>query len=395
MQDRKIRWLTALTCSMVAVDTLFYSAIGPLLPLLASTHELSTAQLGLVSGAFGAGAIAGALLSAYLVGRMGVRPVAVVGLLTLAVASLAFGFVDGFGALALARLVAGASSALSWGAAFAWLVLATPHARRGRAIGTLFGTSVIGAATGPALGSLAATVGLGIVFTGIACLAVLIGLWALAEPAAAPGPSPTELSLATARTIMLPALACGLGVVALGLMLFAALVVLAPLGLDRLGWNPRAVGAVFLLAALAEAAVHPVLGRWSDASGPGVPVRAGLTASAVLLLALTLTGGNPWLLASLVVLAAACFNATVTPGAALFSGRAAQAGVGPGVAFGAVNFAWSLGYALGASLAGVLAGAFGEQTAYLALGAVCILALLITHRTPYLSTTAMPPFGGT
>ncbi|WP_310529692.1 MFS transporter, partial [Nocardioides sp.] len=199
---------------MVAVDTLFYSAIGPLLPLLASTHELSTAQLGLVSGAFGAGAIAGALLSAYLVGRMGVRPVAVVGLLTLAVASLAFGFVDGFGALALARLVAGASSALSWGAAFAWLVLATPHARRGRAIGTLFGTSVIGAATGPALGSLAATVGLGIVFTGIACLAVLIGLWALAEPAAAPGPSASELSLATARTIVRPALAWGLGVAA-------------------------------------------------------------------------------------------------------------------------------------------------------------------------------------
>lgn len=390
MRDRKMRRLSALTCSMVAVDTLFYSAIGPLLPLLASTHELSQAQLGLVSGAFGAGAIAGALLSAYLVGRIGVRPVAVLGLLTLGAASLAFGFGNGFGALALARLAAGASSALSWGAAFAWLVLATPHARRGRAIGTLFGTSVIGAAMGPVLGSLAATVGVGVVFTAIACLAALIGLWALVEPAAAPGPSASELSLATVRTIMRPPLAWGLGVVALGLMLFAALVVLAPLGLDRLGWSPRAVGAVFLLAALAEAAVHPMLGRWSDASGPGAPVRAGLTASVVLLLALTLTGGNPWLLAPLVVLAAACFNATVTPGAALFSGRAAQAGVGPGVAFGAVNFAWSLGYALGASLAGVLAGAFGERIAYLALGAVCFLAVLIAQRTPYLSTAPMP-----
>ena len=380
---------------MVAVDTVFYSAIGPLLPLLADTHGLSQARVGLISGAFGAGAMAGALLSAYLVGRIGVRPVAVVGLLTLAAASVAFGLGDGFGALALARLAAGASSALSWGAAFAWLVLATPHARRGRAIGTLFGASVIGAATGPALGSLAATVGVGVVFTAVACLAVLIALWALAEPTAAPGPSATELSLTTARTILSPPLAWGLGVVALGLMLFAALVVLAPLGLDRLGWSPRAVGAVFLLAALAEAAVHPVLGRWSDAAGPGAPVRAGLTASVVLLVALTLAGGSPWLLAALVVLAAACFNATVTPGAALFSGRAAHAGVGAGVAFGAVNFAWSLGYALGASLAGAVAGAFGEETAYLALGVVCGLALLGTRRTPHLAPTvaAAPPGG--
>ena len=124
-------------------------------------------------------------------------------------------------------------------------------------------------------------------------------------------------------------------------------------------------------------------------------MRAGLTASVVLLVALTLAGGSPWLLAALVVLAAACFNATVTPGAALFSSRAAHAGVGPGVAFGAVNFAWSLGYALGASLAGAVAGAFGEETAYLALGVVCALALLGTRRTPHLSptATAVPPAG--
>lgn len=385
-----MRRLTALTCSMVAVDTLFYSAIGPLLPLLARSHGLSEAQLGLVSGAFGAGAIAGAVLSAYLVGRFGVRPVAVVGLLVLAGSSLAFGLADGFGALALARLGAGASSALSWGAAFAWLVLATPLDRRGRAIGTLFGTSVVGAAAGPALGSLAATVGVGVVFTAVAGLAVLIGLWALAEPAAAPGPSANELTLATARTIFRPTLLWGLGVVALGVTLFAALVVLAPLALDRLGWGARAVGAVFLLAALAEAAVHPAVGRWSDASGPGAPVRAGLAASVVLLLALAMAGGSPWLLAPLVVLAAACFNATVTPGAALFSGRASLAGVGPGVAFGAVNFAWSVGYALGASLAGALAEAFGDRAAYLALGAVCVLALLVTRRTPYLSAPSAP-----
>ena len=45
---------------------------------------------------------------------------------------------------------------------------------------------------------------------------------------------------------------------------------------------------------------------------------------------------------------------------------------------------------LGASLAGALAGALGDRTTYLALGVVCVLALLVIRRTPHLSTTAVP-----
>ena len=66
---------------MVVVDTLFYTAIGPLVPLLARTYGLSKAEIGTMSGPFGLGAIARSVLSAYLVGRIEVRPVAVAGLL--------------------------------------------------------------------------------------------------------------------------------------------------------------------------------------------------------------------------------------------------------------------------------------------------------------------------
>jgi predicted MFS family arabinose efflux permease len=366
---------------MVVVDTLFYTAIGPLVPLLARTFGLSKAEVGVVSGAFGLGAIAGAVVSAYLVGRIGVRPVALTGLFALSAASLAFGLGGGFWALTLARFGAGVSSALSWGAAFAWLVSSSPEERRGQAIGALFGTAVFGAVAGPALGGIAAAVGVATAFAGVAAVSALVGLWALLEPSPAPGPSATRLSFGTVRKVLESPLPTGLWLVALGPMLLAALVVLAPLNLDRLGWDAQAVGVAFFAAALAEAAAHPLLGRWSDAAGPGAPVRAGLVASALVLLALALTGGSPWLLALLVVLAGASFNATVTPGTALFSGGAEKAGADRGTIFGAVNFAWSLGYALGAPIAGAIAGTFGDRAAYLCAATVCLFALSSIRRT--------------
>jgi predicted MFS family arabinose efflux permease len=370
---------------MVAVDTLFYTAIVPLVPLFAQELGLTKAEVGVLSGVFGAGAIAGSVLSAYLVGRIGVRPVAVAGLVTLSASSVAFGIGDGFWVLVLARLAAGVSSALSWGAAFAWLVSATPEEKRGRAIGALFGTAVFGAVAGPALGGLAGAIGIPPAFAAVAGVAVLVGFWAAVEPSPAPSAEASRPSIGTLRRSLFRAeLTIGLWLVALGPLLLGVLVVLAPLGLDRLGWGAAAVGGTFFVAALAEAAAHPLLGRWSDEAGPRAPVRAGLVASTLALLALALVGGpwagGPWLLALLVVLAGATFNATVTPGTALFSSGAEKAGADQGPIYGAVNFAWASGYAVGAPLAGALAGAAGDWAAYLAAAAVCLLTLIVTRR---------------
>ncbi len=372
---------------MVVVDTLFYTAIGPLVPLLTETFGLSKGAVGVLSGAFGVGILAGAAPGAYVIARIGVRPVAIVGLLVLSAASLAFGFGDGFWSLTLARFGAGVSSAFSWGAAFAWLLSATSEDHRGRAIGAIFGTAVFGAVAGPALGGLAASVGIATAFAGVASVTALVGLWALIEPSAAPGASATRISFVALRKILKPPLPTGLWLVALGPMLLAALVVLAPLELDRLGWGAAAVGAVFLLAALAEAVIHPALGRWSDKGGVRTPIGTGLIAIVLVLLALALVSGNPWAespwpFAFLVVLAGATFNTTVTPGTALFSGGAEKAGVDRGTVFGAVSFAWAGGYAIGAPIAGVLGGAFGDWASYLCAGAACLVTLSLIRRLP-------------
>ncbi|HEV8044705.1 MAG TPA: MFS transporter, partial [Rubrobacter sp.] len=285
------------------------------------------------------------------------------------------------------RLAAGFGSALSWVAAFTWLVARVSEERRGQTIGTLLSAAVAGVLLGPVLGSAAATFGISSVFALLSTGGLLVALWAWRTPA--PGPSTVKRPLSevlvafsrpgTAPAGLMPRLATGLLFISLSPLLFGALAVLAPLELARLGWGAVAIGAVFLVAALFEAVAHPMLGRWSDRSGFRPPILAGLLASFAILITL------PWapvalLFAFLVVLAGVAFNAPLVPGTVLFTHGAEKAGIEAAVAFGATNFAWASGYAAGALLGGGLADLGGDALSYLSLATVCLFALLLLRR---------------
>ena len=182
------------------------------------------------------------------------------------------------------------------------------------------------------------------------------------------------------QPILQPRLATGLWLIGLSPLLFSALAVLVPLELSRLGWGAAAVGAVFLVSAAFEAAVHPLLGRWSDRAGYLRPVVAGLLVSVGILLALPWVG-NPWILGLLVLLASGAFNATLVPGTALFSRGTEKAGMEGALAFGVTNFAWASGYAVGAPLGGTLADLGGDALSYLFLTVVCLLTLVLLRKT--------------
>ena len=243
----------------------------------------------------------------------------------------------------------------------------------------MISAAVFGALLGPALGSVAAIVGLIPAFAAVSVVGVGISLWAAVEPA--PGPAERRPLLGMLRSLLRPDLATGLWFIALSPLLFSVLAVLIPLELSRLGWGAAAVGAVFFASAAFEAMVHPLLGRWSDRVGYRSPVLAGLLASVGILLALPLVA-NPWVLGLLVVLASGAFNATLVPGTALFSRGTEKLGVEGAVAFGATNFAWATGYAVGAPLGGALADLRGDALSYLCLTAVCVLTLLLLRKTP-------------
>lgn len=372
-----MRRLLSLCCAIVLVDTIFYAALTPLVPYFSAEFGLTKSGVGLLGGAFGAGVLAGAAPAGYLTSRAGVRAGAVAGLALMSLTSLGFALADATWALVLTRFVGGFGSALSWVAAFTWLVARAPEERRGELIGVMLSFAVVGALLGPAFGSAAAIVGLVPAFAAVAAAGMAIALWGLFEPA--PAPSGSGSFFGAVRSVGSPRLLTGLWFVALSPLLFSALTVLVPLDLAGVGWGAAAVGAVFLASAGFETVVHPLLGRWTDRSGFRLPAFSGLLLSVGILLVLA-WAVNPWLLAGLVVLAGGAFNAPLVPGTALFSRGTEKAGVDQANAFAINNFAWASGYAVGAPLGGLLADLGGDATSYLFLAGVCLGTLLMVRR---------------
>ena len=71
MADRR---LLILVCAVVLVETLFFAALIPLLPELQDEFGLSKSGVGLLSGAYPAGGVLGALAGAWLATRLGCGP---------------------------------------------------------------------------------------------------------------------------------------------------------------------------------------------------------------------------------------------------------------------------------------------------------------------------------
>src|SRR5262249_27516278 len=102
-----MRRLLALVCAIVAVDTVFFSALTPLLPHYAAAAGMSKAAAGVLMAAYPAGTLLGSLPSGALVARLGDRAVAVLGLALMGAATLAFGWTASAGLLDAARLLQG------------------------------------------------------------------------------------------------------------------------------------------------------------------------------------------------------------------------------------------------------------------------------------------------
>src|SRR3954452_9562028 len=126
-----MRRLLVLVCALVAVDTMLYAALTPLLPHFAHDLHLSKAGAGVLVAAYAAGALVGGLPGGLATARLGARRAVFIGLALMGVSSLAFAFVHGFWPLAAARFVQGCGSGFTWAGAFAWLLAAAPRERRG------------------------------------------------------------------------------------------------------------------------------------------------------------------------------------------------------------------------------------------------------------------------
>ena len=373
MNPRELRLLFLVAGAIVFVDTMFYAAVAPLLPSLTRELHLSKASAGVLTAGYAIGTLIGAIPGGLLAERAGPHITLYTGLGLMGASSLAFGLVDNIVLLDAARVLQGFGGACTWAGALTWLIAEVPAHRRGSAIGGALAAGIGGALFGPVIGTLAHALGRATVFSAVMVVAGVLAI------AVAILPSPPPIPAKRRRTRLIdqlrrPVIALAMWLVALPAIASGTMNVLAPLRLAGLGAGAAGIGATFLVAAAAEAAMSPAVGRVSDRRGRILPLRAGLAGSALALLLFTLPQ-TAVLLAVVIVLETIGLGTFWAPAMALLSDAADSYGVSQGYAMALINLAWASGQVVGAGGGGALAKATGDAVPFAISAALCAATL--------------------
>ncbi len=364
--------------------------VGPVLPLYASSFQVSAAMVGLLVSAFGVARILVNVPAGSLAERLGRKPLLVGGPLIIALSALLTGLAGSFGQMVFFRLLQGVGSALQMTAAMVVVADISTPLDRGRTMSAYQGALLLGTTTGPIVGGfIGERLGLRAPFFLYAALALAGALWALKQVPetrshALPEQTATpqggqEIARRSTSWRDIAGLLLDRNFLLLGLVTWAIFftrtgsqnTVLPLLGSDQLGLGPAKLGYAFTLIAAVNLLTINFSGIVCDRYGRKMAIVPSCVVCGVALVTYTLGHNYLHFMLSSVLLGFGTGVGGPAPAAYLTD---LELPCGRGLMMGLYRTVSDIGGALGPILLGWLSDQFGYSAALWANGLLFILA---------------------